>query len=88
MSWQLLFTLFVTLAAVALFVTEKLRIDLVALLAMASLLAAGVVTPEEGIQGYSNPATVTIGAMFVLAEQLGDTLGRLFTTTTRRQWRR
>lgn len=87
MSWQLLFTLFVTLAAVALFVTEKLRIDLVALLVMASLLASGVVTPQEGIQGFSNPATVTIGAMFVLAEglrrtglaeQLGDTLGRLF----------
>ncbi len=87
MSWQLSFTLLVTVAAVVLFVTEKLRIDLVALLVMASLLAFGVVTPEQGLRGFSNPATITIGAMFVLAEglrktglaeQLGDSIARLF----------
>ena len=87
MTWQLFFTFVITAVAILLFVTERLRIDLVALLVMASLLAFGIISPEEGIQGFSNPATVTIGAMFVLAEglrrtglagQMGDTLGNLF----------
>ncbi|MFB6371955.1 MAG: SLC13 family permease, partial [Bradymonadaceae bacterium] len=87
MTWQLFFTFFVTVVAVILFVTEKLRIDLVALLVMAALLAFGIVSPQEGIQGFSNPATVAIGAMFVLAEglrrtgvaaQIGDVLGAMF----------
>ncbi len=56
--------------AVYLFSTEKLPVDLVALLVMATLLLAGIITPEEGIAGFSNTATVTVGAMFVLSAGL------------------
>lgn len=56
--------------AVYLFVTEKLPVDLVALLIMATLLLTGIITPEEGIAGFSNTATVTVGAMFILSAGL------------------
>ncbi len=55
-------------AAVVLFVSERVSFDTVALLIMGALLATGVLTVREGLSGLSNRATVTIGAMFVVSE--------------------
>lgn len=60
-------------AAVVLFVTEKLSVDLVALLAVAALVVTGVLAPEEAVSGFSNSATITIAAMFVLSAGLART---------------
>lgn len=67
-------TVFVLLvAAVVLFATERMPVDLVALLLMSVLLLSGIVTPAEGVAGFSNVATVTVGAMFVLSAGLFKT---------------
>ncbi len=63
----------VLVGAVVLFVSERLRSDIVALLALATLLAAGILAPEEGFAGFANPATVTVAAMFVLSAGLERT---------------
>jgi di/tricarboxylate transporter len=60
-------------ATVTLFVTEKLRVDLVAMLLMSALLLTGLVSPEEGVAGFANPATVTVAAMFVISAGLSRT---------------
>ncbi|MCP9439722.1 MAG: SLC13 family permease [Nitrospira sp.] len=70
MPIEMAFTLFITLAAMVLFVTETLPVDVVALGIIAVLLIGGIVTPQEGLSGFSNPATVTIGAMLVLSAGL------------------
>ncbi len=70
MTLDMAIVLAVLAGAVILFITEKLRVDMVALLAMASLLVTGIVTPEEGISGFSNTATVTVAAMFILSGAL------------------
>ena len=53
---------------------------------LGALLACGIVTPQEGVSGFSNLATITVGAMFVLRagwrktaalDVLGRTLPRL-----------
>ncbi|MFQ5709879.1 MAG: sodium:proton antiporter, partial [bacterium] len=59
--------------AIVLFATERLPVDLVALIIMATLLGSGIISLEEGLSGFSNPATVTIGAMFVLSAGLFKT---------------
>jgi di/tricarboxylate transporter len=56
--------------AVALFASEKLPVDLVGLLIMATLMVSGIVTPEEGLAGFSSTATVTVAAMFILSAGL------------------
>ncbi|MFW5966940.1 MAG: SLC13 family permease [Persicimonas sp.] len=87
MSWELLVVLVLTVSAVVLFVTEALRVDLVALLVMTVLLVTGIISPKEGLGGFSNEATVTVAAMFVISEAirqtgmvriLGDHLSELF----------
>lgn len=79
-------TLAVMAGAVFLFVTEKLRVDVVALLVAVSLLVLGVVTLPEALSGFSNQATVMVAAMFVLSGALqrngaliavGDLLARI-----------
>lgn len=86
MTLELIVLLAVLGGAVVLFVTELLPVDLVALIVLASLLLTGVVSPEQAFAGFSNRATVTIAAMFVLStalyrtgmlDQLGDVLARL-----------
>jgi di/tricarboxylate transporter len=59
--------------AIALFVTERLRVDLVALLVLSSLALTGLVTPVEALSGFSNPAVVTVWAVFVLSGGLSRT---------------
>jgi di/tricarboxylate transporter len=91
-SFDIAIVLTVLLGAVILFATDRLPADLVAMLVMISLLLTGVVSPEEGVSGFSNPATVTVAAMFVLSSALFKTgalnfVGRMLLTLGRRsQW--
>ncbi|MBY4599631.1 SLC13 family permease [bacterium BD-1] len=83
MTMEALLTLAVLVGAVALFVTEKLPVDVVAMLVLASLLVLGLVTPAEALSGFSSEATITVAAMFVLSAGLAHTgaltsVGRLF----------
>ena len=50
-----------------LFIMDKLSVDLIALLIMGSLVVLGVISPVEGMAGFSNPATMTVAFMFVIS---------------------
>lgn len=74
------------LSAVILFATERLPVDLTAMIIMGAMLLSGMISAEDAIGGFSNPATVTVGAMFVLSaglfktgavNLLGNSLARL-----------
>lgn len=64
---RLALTLAVLVAAVYLFVTEKLAPDLTALLALLALLLCGVLTPAQAFAGFSHPAVVSVAAVVVLS---------------------
>jgi di/tricarboxylate transporter len=83
----------VIISAVILFATEKLSIDLIALLIMGTLVLSGVISPEEGIAGFSNPATLTVAFMFVLSGAILKTgslqyVSGLLTRTFRNHYQR
>jgi len=67
MSWQAWATVALIIVAMGLFASEKLRIDLVALLVLAALVVLGIISPAEAFSGFSNEATVTVAAMFALS---------------------
>ena len=73
MSFEIILVLAVAFVAVILFATEKLSVDVVAIVVMAILLLSGIVTADEGIAGFSNKATVTVAAMFILSAGLYKT---------------
>ncbi|MGF1542274.1 MAG: SLC13 family permease, partial [Pleurocapsa sp.] len=55
-----------TLALIA-FVFEWFPVDLTAIMVTIVLMMLGLVTPEEGIAGFGNTATITVMAMFILS---------------------
>jgi di/tricarboxylate transporter len=59
--------------AVTLFITERLRVDLVALLVLVSLVLTRLVTPTDALSGFSSPAVVTVWAVFILSGGLSRT---------------
>ena len=85
MTIEIAVVLSIALVAVALFATEKLPMDIVALLVLTGLAITGLVDTGQALSGFSNPATITVAAMFVLAAGLqnsgalsgiGNLLGR------------
>jgi di/tricarboxylate transporter len=70
LTLDIVLTLSVALGALGLFIWNRLRIDVVALMAMLALVLLGLVTPQEGISGFANEATVTVAAMFILSAGL------------------
>jgi len=60
-------------AAVILFLSDRVRADLVALLVVVALGVSGVLTAEEAFSGFSRSAVITIFAIFILAAGLERT---------------
>lgn len=70
---SIVLTLTVVGVALVLFVVERFPADITALGVMVALVLLKLVTPEEGIAGFSNPATVTVMAMFILSSGVART---------------
>ncbi|MGD8455557.1 MAG: SLC13 family permease [Anaerolineales bacterium] len=66
-------TLVILVVTVLLFVTERIGVDLVALLVLSTLTLTNLVTPEEALAGFSNTAVVTVWAVFILSGGLART---------------
>lgn len=57
----------VLILALIAFITEWLPVDLTAMGVAIALILLGLVTPDEGISGFGNSATITVLAMFILS---------------------
>ena len=70
---DMLFLGLIVTGSLTLFVLDKLPIDGVAFLVLLSLLLTGLVGPDRILDGFSNPATMTVAAMFILSAGLRRT---------------
>lgn len=70
---QIVLTLSVLVLALIAFVAEWLPVDLTAITVAIALMLLGLVTPQEGISGFGNSATITVMAMFILSAGIART---------------
>ena len=56
--------------AIVLFATERLRVDLISMMVLLSLILTGLLTVEEAFSGFSNPAVITVWAIYIVSEAL------------------
>ncbi|OCA55396.1 SLC13 family permease [Photorhabdus namnaonensis] len=86
MNSELLWVLTLLLIAIVLFTTNKLRMDIVALLVIIAFVISGTLTLGEATSGFSDPNVLLIAALFVIGEglvrtgvayQMGDWLVRV-----------
>ncbi len=81
MTFEIALVLGILGISLILFISEVIRMDLVALLVLGALAIAGLVTAEQAFDGFSNGAVITVWAMFILSEGLtrtgiADIIGR------------
>ena len=73
MTFQMALVLGIVAVAFLLLVTERLRMDVVALLVLGSLALTGLVDSKQALSGFSSPAVVTVWAVFILSGGLTRT---------------
>jgi di/tricarboxylate transporter len=61
----------ILLGMVGLFVWDRIRYDLVALIALLAAVAAGVVEPKKAFSGFSDPVLVIIAGALVMSAAVG-----------------
>jgi di/tricarboxylate transporter len=83
----------ILLATIALFISDWLRLDLVAILSLLALSLSGILTPAEALAGFSDPIVLMIAGLFVVggglfrtgvATRMGVLLGRIAGTNPAR----
>ena len=81
MTLEIAMVLGILAISLVLFISEVIRMDLVALLVLGALAVTGLVDSSQAFQGFSNSAVITVWAMFILSEGLtrtgiADIIGR------------
>ncbi|MBQ8270029.1 MAG: SLC13 family permease [Bacteroidaceae bacterium] len=66
-------TILVLFLSVALFISGRVRSDIVALSALATLLVSGVLTPEEALSGFSSNVIIMMVGLFVVGGAIFQT---------------
>ena len=92
-SLQVAIVLIVLALVFLTFIRERFPPDVSAMIGVAALLVAGILTPAELLGSFSNHASITIGAMFIISaalEKTGviDTMGRVVGRLSGASWLR
>ena len=69
----MLVTFLIIFATIVLFIWNRLRPDLVALLSLLALFVTGVLSSQQALAGFSDSTTVMVAALFVVGEGLTRT---------------
>lgn len=73
MAFEAIIVAVIILVALVLFTTNWLSVDMISLGLMGVFILLGILTPQEAISGFSNPAVITVMLMFVLSNSLLNT---------------
>lgn len=73
MNGDMLIVFGVLFSAAVLFVSNRVRSDVVAILVLLALMSSGVLTVSESLAGFSNPVVLVIAAMFIVGEAMVHT---------------
>jgi di/tricarboxylate transporter len=73
MTPEIFLVLGILVVVIGVLVTEVMPLEVLALLVLGGLAVTGLVSPTEALAGFSNPAVVTIWAVFILSGGLTRT---------------
>ncbi len=73
MAPEMIFTSAVLIAVLVALASNRVPAEVAMMAALAAVLIAGVITPEQALSGFSNPGLMTVGVLYVLAAALRDT---------------
>ncbi|MBN1565164.1 MAG: SLC13 family permease [Anaerolineae bacterium] len=66
MTADMWYTLAILIIAIVLFITEWLRVDVVALGVVVALMLTGILSSEQALSGFSNPVVLIVASLFIV----------------------
>ena len=73
MTPQQLIFLAIVAVTLILFISEKIRIDIAAMLTLLALAATGILTPSEALSGFASEPAIIVASVFVISAALTET---------------
>ena len=73
MNIDIIIVLSILFLGFILFLLEYFTIDVTALIILSCFFGLGYLTPSEAVSGFSNPAVITIGLLFILSSAIQKT---------------
>ena len=73
MNIDIIIVLSILVLGFILFLLEYFTIDVTALIILSCFFGLGYLTPNEAVSGFSNPAVITIGLLFILSSAIQKT---------------
>ena len=73
MNIDIIIVLSILVLGFILFLLEYFTIDVTALIILSCFFGLGYLTPTEAVSGFSNPAVITIGLLFILSSAIQKT---------------
>ncbi len=73
MTGEMMFVFGVLAGAVVLFLSDRVRLDIVAIMVILALTLGGIVTAREAVAGFGDPIIMLIAGLFVVGEGLSRT---------------
>lgn len=73
MGYEAYFTLAIVMAVLIALIVSNIATDVILMSALAALVITGVLTPLEGLAGFSNPGVMTIATLYIVAAGLKET---------------
>jgi di/tricarboxylate transporter len=70
MSGDIIFLFVLLGVTILLFVSDRVRLDVVAIMVIIALMISGILTPTEALAGFGDPVVILIAALFVVGESL------------------
>ncbi len=67
MTTDNLLVLGILAVSILLFISERLRVDVVAMIVLVALVLTGLVTVEEAFSGFASPAVIVVWAVFIVS---------------------
>ena len=68
MNFEIVFVLLALVGMIAALIWDGLRPGMVLLTVVVLFLCAGILTPKEMLEGFSNKGMITVGMLFLVSE--------------------
>lgn len=70
MTGEIQLVLLILGVAIVLFASERIRVDVVSIMVLLTLLFTGLLDTDEAFSGFSNPAVITVWAIYIVSAGL------------------
>jgi len=67
---QLIITFTLLVVTIFLFILNRFRGDLIAIMALLAFVTLGILTPQEALEGFSNSVVIMIAGLFIIGTGL------------------